>query len=92
MNKSELCKNVANMTDRPAYGVQQILDVMIDEITKALAKGEKVSLPGFLFLEPYERGPHQARNPSTGEVQTFPARKTAKVRISAQLRNAINNR
>ena len=65
---------------------------MIDEITKALTRGEKVSLPGFVFIDPVERGPHQARNPSTGEVQTFPATKTAKVRISAQLRDAINGR
>ena len=92
MNKAELIRNVANLTDLPTAGVKDILDVMTDEITKALTRGEKVSLPGFVFVEPYERPPHKARNPSTGEVQTFPATKTARIRISNQLKDAINNR
>lgn len=92
MNKAQLIKNTAALADHSESGTKIIIDTMISEITKALARGEKVSLPGFLFIEPYERGPHKARNPSTGEVQTFPATKTAKIRISAQLRDAINGR
>lgn len=92
MNKAQLIKNTATLADCSESGTKAILDAMIDTITKALARGDKVSLPGFLFLEPVERGPHKARNPSTGEVQIFPATKTARIRISNQLKDALNNR
>ena len=67
MNKSELIDAVANRLDGNRKAAAAAVDGVIDEITRALVKGERVSLTGFGTFEKRARAARTARNPATGE-------------------------
>ena len=39
-----------------------------------------------------ERAERNARNPSTGEIQKFPAVRTIKCKMSKEIKDAVNNK
>ena len=57
--------------------------------TAALAKGEKVQLPGLFTAEAVERPARNGRNPRTGESMTIPAHKAVKISASSTLKKAV---
>ncbi len=65
MNKSELVAAMA-----PKLGgktaAASALDAVLAEITSQVAKGEKVTLPGFGSFEKRRRAARNGRNPQTG--------------------------
>ena len=68
MNKSDLVetgfsKRIAN----------QAIDAMLEAVRRSVARGERVSLPGFGTFEKRLRAPRTARNPRTGERVRVPA-------------------
>ncbi|THV39789.1 HU family DNA-binding protein [Glycomyces buryatensis] len=67
MNKAEFVDRIAARTgDRTA--AKEVVDVAIDEIQRAVVKGEKVSFAGFGVFEKRQRAARMARNPRTGEA------------------------
>lgn len=67
MNKAEFVDRIAARTgDRQA--AKEVVDVAIDEIQRAVVKGEKVSFAGFGVFEKRQRAARMARNPRTGEA------------------------
>ncbi|WP_369431903.1 HU family DNA-binding protein [Glycomyces amatae] len=67
MNKAEFVDRIAARTgDRAA--AKEVVDVAIDEIQRAVVKGEKVSFAGFGVFEKRARAARMARNPRTGEA------------------------
>jgi integration host factor subunit beta len=67
MLKSELVQKIANaiphLYERDA---EHIVDAVLDEITKALSRGERVELRGFGAFTVKHRGSRIGRNPKTG--------------------------
>jgi DNA-binding protein HU-beta len=67
VNKAEFVDRIAARTgDRAA--AKEVVDVAIDEIQRAVVKGEKVSFAGFGVFEKRARAARMARNPRTGEA------------------------
>jgi DNA-binding protein HU-beta len=67
VNKAEFVDRIAARTgDRAA--AKEVVDVAIDEIQRAVVKGEKVSFAGFGVFEKRQRAARMARNPRTGEA------------------------
>ena len=65
MNKSELIEVVTQkLGDRKA--ASEAVEAVVDAITRAVAKGEKVGITGFGVFEKVERAARTARNPTTG--------------------------
>ena len=65
MNKSELIEVVSQkLGDRKA--ASEAVEAVVDAITRAVAKGEKVGITGFGVFEKVERAARTARNPTTG--------------------------
>jgi len=89
MTKADLAAQVAEtgLTKKQAGAA---VDTIIDAITGALAKGEKVSLIGFGSFSVKKRKARTGRNPQTGEaikikaktVPVFSAGKTLKDAVS----------
>ncbi|WP_029767188.1 HU family DNA-binding protein [Haloglycomyces albus] len=67
MNKAEFVERIASRTGERQQ-VKEIVDVAIDEIQRAVVKGEKVSFAGFGVFEKRKRAARMARNPRTGEA------------------------
>ena len=67
MNKSDLIEVVtARLGDRRTASTA--VEAVVDAITRAVAKGEKVGISGFGVFEPVDRAARTARNPTTGEA------------------------
>lgn len=65
MNKTDLIEVVSQkLGDRRA--ASDAVEAVIDSITRAVAKGEKVGITGFGVFEKVERAARTARNPTTG--------------------------
>jgi len=65
------------------------LDAVLDEITHAVASGERVTLTGFGTFERVERPARIGRNPRTGTAIEIPAAAAPRFRAGSSLRAAV---
>ncbi|RKZ32076.1 integration host factor subunit alpha, partial [bacterium] len=65
MTKDELVTNVAKKANMPKTHVNKVIRATLDEITKALKKGDKVSFVGFGTFTTARRAARTGRNPQT---------------------------
>jgi len=65
------------------------LNAMLDTITKALIKGEKVTLTGFGTFSVSKRAARMGVNPRTGEKIKISARTVPKFKAGKSLKDAV---
>lgn len=68
MNKADLIEAVAARIDSSKKDAAQAVEAVVDAITEAVAKGQKVSISGFGVFEKAARPARTYRRPSTGEA------------------------
>jgi DNA-binding protein HU-beta len=90
MNKQELIAAVAEKTDLPKAKAGDVIDEVIDAITKALKKKQEVRLVGFGTFSLSKRKAGKGRNPRTGEEIKIPATTTVRFKAGKQLKDAVN--
>lgn len=90
MNKSDLVDAVAADADLSKADAAGAVDAMVDAVTKALKKGDKVSLVGFGVFSVRARAARQGRNPKTGQTIRIPAGKTPGFKAGKALKDAVN--
>jgi len=90
MNKSELVDAVAAATSSSKGDAQASVDAVINTITDALKRGEKVSLTGFGAFEVRDRAARTPRNPQTGETIQVKASKAPAFKAGKSLKDAVN--
>lgn len=71
---------------------EAVIDGLIDEVKDCLVKGEKLTIKGFITIEVHDRSERMGRNPKTGEVDTFPASKSIKCKVSRSIKDAVNGK
>ena len=75
MTKSELIQRLAEANPHLYLrDVERIVTTIFDEITDALAQGDRVELRGFGAFSVKERGSRMGRNPRTGDAVDVPAK------------------
>ncbi len=89
MNKNELVTNIAQKTGLTKKDVESVVNNMLDEITAALSKGEKVQFVGFGTFETRQRASRTGRNPQTGKTITIPAATVPAFRAGNKLKDAV---
>ena len=90
MNKSDLIDAVAGKADLSKSDASDAVDAVIDSITGALKRDDKVSLVGFGVFSVRSRAARQGRNPKTGQAITIPAGKTPGFKAGKALKDAVN--
>ena len=90
MNKGELVEAVASDAGISKAEAQAAVDSVVDNVTAALKKGDKVTLVGFGTFATSERAAREGRNPQTGKPIKIPAKKVAKFSPGKALKDAIN--
>lgn len=90
MKKVELVEAVANKTGLTKADTTRALDAILETITGALAKGDKVPLVGFGTFAVSERAERQGHNPKTGAPVTIPARKAPTFKAGSALKETVN--
>jgi DNA-binding protein HU-beta len=91
MTKTELIDAIATGVDGLTKAkAEQALNVTLNAIMDAVAKGDTLSLIGFGTFSQGERGERKARNPRTGEEITVEAAKTVKFKAGQKFKDAVN--
>lgn len=90
MNKAELIDAVANSADLSKTAAGRAIDGAIAAITKALKKGDSVTLVGFGTFSVRKRAARTGRNPRTGEPIKIRAMKVPGFKAGKTLKDAIN--
>ncbi len=89
LTKSDLAVNVAKEAELTKADAVNAVNALLDNIQKALKKGDKVSLVGFGTFEVSKRKARTGVNPQTGEKIKIKASKIAKFRPGKNLKGAI---
>ena len=92
MTKTEFIYRVceeSGLTKKDAAGA---VEAVIDTITRALARGDKVRLVGFGTFEVHHRAARKGRNPQTGDALRIPARESPFFRAGRALKKAVTKK
>jgi DNA-binding protein HU-beta len=89
MTKAELVAVMAKEAKISKAAAEKGLNGAIGAITKALKKGEKLTLPGFMTVSVGKRKARKGRNPQTGAEIKIPASKVVKFKAGSVLKNAV---
>lgn len=92
MNKADLIDKIAASTGISKSHAGMAIDSMIEGVTVALKKGDRVTLVGFGTFAVSQRKARNGRNPQTGSVIKIAARKVAKFTPGIELKKAVNKK
>ena len=90
MNKAELIEAIANTTKSTKADAGRALDATIEAVTKALKKGDRLSLVGFGSFSVAKRAARVGRNPQTGKEIKIAAKKVVKFKAGSELAATVN--
>jgi integration host factor subunit beta len=91
MTKSELIQRLAEANPHLYQrDVERIVTTIFDEITAALARGDRVELRGFGAFSVKQRGARIGRNPRTGEAVSVASKHIPYFKTGKQLREKLN--
>ncbi|SDG71683.1 HU family DNA-binding protein [Propionivibrio dicarboxylicus] len=89
MNKSELIELIAQDADLSKAAAARALDSVVDNITKAVAAGDSVTLVGFGAFKATKRAAREGKNPKTGEKLVIPEATVPKFSAGAAFKSAV---
>lgn len=90
MNKSGLIETVREETGVTKSKATQIVELFFDEMSKALAGGDRVEIRGFcsIYLKDYKG--YTGRNPKTGEFVRVQRKKLPFFKCGKDLREKVD--
>jgi len=93
MIRSELIQKIAEEnTHLYQRDVERIVNTIFDEITEALARGERVELRGFGAFSVKHRDARTGRNPRTGKAVEVEAKAVPFFKTGKLLRERLNGK
>lgn len=92
MQKSDLVEKIADEAGISKAAADRALRSLLDSVTRALKKGDRVSLVGFGTFSVSKRGARTGRNPRTGETIRIKASKAPKFAPGKTLKDAVNRK
>lgn len=90
MNKSELIDAIADKGGLTKADAGRAVDALVKSVTRALKKGDTVSLVGFGTFSVRKRAARTGRNPRTGETIKIKASKNPAFKAGKALKDAVN--
>jgi DNA-binding protein HU-beta len=90
MNKAELVEAVASAANLSKADAGRAIDAVVDSVTRALKKGQQVSVVGFGTFSVKHRAARSGRNPRTGETIKIAASNVPGFKAGKALKDAVN--
>ncbi|NDD59053.1 MAG: HU family DNA-binding protein [Chlamydiae bacterium] len=90
MNRTELIDSIAAEAKITKADAGRALEGFLNTVTKALKKGDRVTLVGFGSFSVSKREARTGRNPQTGKAIKIKAKKVAKFKAGATLAKTVN--
>ncbi|MEW9623297.1 integration host factor subunit beta [Rhodanobacter geophilus] len=93
MTKSELIEALARRQTHLAFtDVELAVKSVIEQMSLALAQGERIEVRGFGSFALHYRPPRMGRNPKTGESVALPGKHVPHFKPGKELRERVNLR
>ncbi|GAB4382114.1 HU family DNA-binding protein [Albidovulum sp.] len=90
MTKTQLVATLAEQMGTDKKTASSALDAIAAVVTREVAAGGAVTLPGIGKVQCRARPERQVRNPATGETMMKPADRVVKVSIAKALKESVN--
>lgn len=90
MTKAELVDQITTDTGLNRRDTVTIVNLIMENIGRALATGDKVELRGFGSFKVKSRRSRLARNPRTGDSVDVPAKRVPYFKASNELKDRLN--
>jgi DNA-binding protein HU-beta len=90
VNKAEIVARIARDCGLSKSDANRAVDALLDHITKALKKNDKVTLVGFGTFDTYRRRARPGVNPRTLSAMKIPARRVARFTAGKDLKKAVS--
>jgi len=91
LTRADLAEAIVNHVGLPRNESQELVEMILSEISKALENGENVKLSSFGSFGIREKGERVGRNPKTGEEVPITPRRVLVFRPSAIMKDRINS-
>lgn len=92
MTKSELIEALARMHDHlHGRDVELSVKTLLEQMSGALASGERIEIRGFGSFALHYRPPRVGRNPKTGESVPLPGKYVPHFKPGKELRERVNS-
>ena len=88
MKKDELVQAVAESAGLNKAEADRALSAIVETVTGAVAKGDRVQIPGLGTFEARERAAREGRNPQTGETMQIAATTVPGFKAATAFKNA----
>ena len=92
MKKDDLVTSVAETAGISKADADRALGAIVDAITKTVASGDKVQIPGLGTFEPRDRSAREGRNPQSGETIQIAATTVPGFKAATAFKNATAGR
>jgi DNA-binding protein HU-beta len=89
MTKAELVQAVAEQSSLTKKAAAELLDIVFNNIGKAVKKDDRFSYPGFGTWSMRSRKARKIRNPQTNEIMKLKASKTIGFRPAKELKQTL---
>ena len=89
MTKEDIVQAIVKKTGVSKIQSNDCLNVLLDEISKALSRNEEVVLTGFGRFKVAQRKEREGRNPKTGEVIKIAAKNVPVFKAGTVLKDAV---
>jgi integration host factor subunit beta len=91
MTKSELIEALARkQAHRKADDVDLAVKTLLEQMSNALASGERIEIRGFGSFSLHFRPPRMGRNPKTGDSVALPGKYVPHFKPGKELRERVN--
>ncbi len=90
MTKAELVDQITAETGMNRRDTVTVVNLIMDNIGRALSDGDKVELRGFGSFKVKSRRSRLARNPRTGDAVDVPSKRVPYFKASNELKDRLN--
>ena len=90
MNRPDLIKELRNKADLTKSEAKKVVDLFFDEITSALANGDRVEIRGFCSFYVKHYNAYTGRNPKTGEQTRVKPKKLQFFKVGKELKERVD--
>ena len=90
MNKLELIEELRNKADLTKNEARNVVDLFFDEITSALANGDRVEIRRFCSFYVKHYKAYTGRNPKTGEQTRVKPKKLPFFKVGQELKERVD--
>jgi DNA-binding protein HU-beta len=90
VNKAELIDAIAERVGLDKRTADRAVEAVLETVTRAVARGERVALTGFGVFEKIDRAARMGRNPQTGERVRVKKTSVPKFRAGSQFKGVVS--